>query len=70
MPTTWNLNWQCIDPFEVAVDTFQKVLSTTEMVVGRKDGQFLTQHEVLDFVGWFPFCTHEEFDKHCASTLN
>ena len=32
---------------------------------GQKENcQTLTQSEVLDFVGWSPFCTCEEFDQY------
>ena len=34
------------------------------MSSGRKNCQALTQSEVLDFMGWSPFCTCEEFDKY------
>ena len=44
-----------------ANNALQRVLSILEMSGGRKNCQALTQSEVLNFVGWFPFCTHEEF---------
>ena len=62
--TTWNLNQQCIDPFEVADDALQRVLSILKMLSGRKNGQALTQSKVINFLGWSPFPRREEFDQH------
>ena len=42
VPTTWNLNQQCVDPFEVADDVFQRVLNILEMSGRRKNYQALT----------------------------
>ena len=50
-------------------DAFQRVLGILEMPKGIKNCQVLTQPEVLDFVGWFPFRTREEFDQHRAEHL-
>ena len=66
VPTMWNLNRQCVDPFEVADNALKRVLNVLEMLVGRKNGKALTQSKVLDFVGWSPFCMREEFDQHRA----
>ena len=33
---------------------------------GRRQCQVLTQPEVLHFVGWLPYCTHEEFNNYHA----
>ena len=66
MPTTWNLNRQCVNPFKVANNALQKALSILEMHGGRKNSQALTQSEVLEFVGWSPFHTCEQFDQYSA----
>ena len=55
MPTTWNLNKQCVEVFVVSDDALQWVLSIPEMPDGRRHCQALTQSEVLHFVGWWPF---------------
>ena len=52
VPTTWNLNKQDVEAFEVMDDTLQWVLSIPEMLGGRRNCQALTQSEVLHFMGW------------------
>ena len=39
VPTTWNLNQQCVDPFEVTDDALQRVLNILEMPGRRKNCQ-------------------------------
>ena len=51
MPTTWNLNKQCVEAFGVMDDALQRVLSVSEMLDGRRNCQALTQFEVLNFMG-------------------
>ena len=36
------------------------------MSEGRKQGNVLTQSEVLHFTGWLPYRTCEEFEQYCA----
>ena len=66
MPTTWSLNKQCVEVFEVTDDALQQVLSVSEMLDRRRNCQALTQSEVLHFVGWWPFRTSDEFDQYHA----
>ena len=66
MPTTWNLDKQCIELVRVSDDTLQRVLGILEMPNGRIHYQALTQLEVLHFVGWLPYRTREEFDEYRA----
>ena len=51
VPTTWNLNKQCVKAFAVTDDALQRVLSVLEMPDGRRNYQALTQYEVLHFMG-------------------
>ena len=55
MSTTWNLNWQCVDSFEVTDDVLLRLLIILEMSGKRKNYQAFIQSEVLNFVGWFCF---------------
>ena len=61
--------WQCVRVFEVVDATFHKVLRILDMLDKRNNCQAFTQHNVHDFVGWFPIRTHEEFAQHRAEHL-
>ena len=61
VPTTWNLNKQCVEPIRVSDDALQWVFNILEMPDGRRHCQALTQSEVLHFVSWLPYPTREQF---------
>ena len=42
------------------------MLNILEMSGERMNCLALTQSEVLNFVGWFPFCMREDFDQYYA----
>ena len=66
VPTTWNLDKQCVEPARVSDEALQRVFNILEMSDGRRHCQALTQSKVPHFVGWLPYGTHEEFDKYRA----
>ena len=70
VPTTWNLNWQCVDAFEVVDDVFQRVLNILEMLDRRKNCQVLTQPEVLDLWGGSLFVHARSSINIASSTLS
>ena len=67
MPTTLNMNKQCVEAFTVADDVLQWILNVPEMPGGTRNYQALTQSEVLHFVDWWPFRTRKEFDQYRAN---
>ena len=50
VPTTWNLDKQCVELARVSDEALQWVFSILEMPDGRRHCQALTQLEVLHFV--------------------
>ena len=67
MPTTWNLGRQCADPAMVPDKGSARIQSILAMPEGRRNGHALTTSEVLDFTGWLPYRTREEFAEHRAN---
>ena len=66
MPTTWNLNRQCADPAVIPDEGTARIHSILAMPDWRRNSHALTRSEVLDFTGWLPYRSREEFAGYRA----
>ena len=64
MPTTWNLRKQCVDPATVSDEGYARIQGILTMLEGRRNCHALAMSEVLDFTGWQPYRTREEFVEY------
>ena len=66
VPTKWNLGRQCADLAKVSDEGYAPIQGILGMPKRRRNCHALTTSEVLDFTGWLPYRTKEEFAQHCA----
>ena len=66
VPTTWNLGKQCAKPATMPDEGYACIQGILAMPKGRRNGHALTTSEVLDFIGWLPYRSREEFDEYHA----
>ena len=67
VPTTWNLEKQCADQAAISDEGTARIQSILGMPAWRRNSHTLTRTEVLDFTGWLPYRSREEFAEHRAA---